>query len=322
MYLLDKLQEMDSINEELYNEDSFINRRNKKMVILENEYLKVEIATMGAEIQRIFNKEEEVDYLWNGNAEFWNGRAPVLFPIVGRLNDNQYTHDGKTFEMNQHGFARKEDWTAEETTATKAVFVLKENEDTKEKYPFDFILKTIYTLSERSVKIDYVVENRFDKTMPYSLGSHPAFNVPIGGKGMFEDYSLTMEPALSLEMMEMGPAPYRSGKKKPLDELKNGILELKRDLFQESMLIDTKSAIETVTLSSDKTKHGVRLHISEFPYLCLWTKEEAEAPFLCIEPFHGIPDVFGEVEELSEKEGILLLDPNETNELSYTIELF
>lgn len=292
------------------------------MVILENEYLKIEIATMGAEIQRIFNKKAELDYLWDGNPEFWNGRSPVLFPIVGRLNNNQYTHNGTTFEMMQHGFARKEDWKIEETTDSKAVFVLKENENTKKQYPFHFILKATYMLSNYSITIDYSVENTSETRMPYSLGAHPAFNVPLGEKGVFEDYSLSIEPALSLERMEINPGPYRSGKKQPLNELENGTLTLKRELFQGSMLIDTQSAIETVTLSSDKTKHGVRLHMSGFPYLCLWTKEETEAPFLCIEPFDGIADIFGEVGELSDKEGIHLLDPNEKKHHSYKIELF
>ena len=292
------------------------------MITLENEFLKVEIAKQGAEMQRIFGKEEKIDYLWDGQEEFWNGRAPVLFPIVGRLNHNRFLSNGKEFEMNQHGFARKQEWEVEETSLTQATFILKPTDELKQSYPFDFVLKATYSLNGHSVKVDYAVENNSAEMMPYSLGSHPAFHVPLNGEGTFEDYQLTIEPPMDLEKLEIGTIPYINGEKKPFDKFEEGTMKLKRDLFQESMILDTKSTIETVTLSSNQSKHGVRLYIAEFPYLCLWSKEGTEAPFLCIEPFNGLPDVYGEVGELSEKKGILSLAPSEIKHHTYTIELF
>lgn len=292
------------------------------MIYLENDLLEVEISETGAEVQRIFQKSEKIDYLWDGDPQYWSGHAPVLFPIVGRLNENSYLHKGKQFELPQHGFARRMEWRLEEAAQEQAVFVLSSNLETKKKYPFDFDLRAIYTLNENILQINYEVENRSEEIMPYSLGSHPAFRVPLNGEGEFDDYQVTFHPALPLQHFEIEPAPYLQGSQKPFEQLENGILKVKREWFQGSLLINTENKIETVTLTSPVEKHGVRLQVSEFPYLCFWTKEDTEAPFLCMEPFHGLPDVFGKVGELLEKKGIIPLEPGKKKKHTYTIEIF
>lgn len=289
------------------------------MICLENDLLHIKISNVGAEIQCIYHKREKIDYLWGGNPHYWSGHAPVLFPIVGRLNENRYFHKGQAYELPQHGFARRMEWEVEEAESSKAVFVLKANKETKEKYPFEFLLRAIYSLQENTLKISYSVQNFSQETMPYSLGSHPSFNVPLKNEGEFGDYQITFEPPLDLEYFEMDTAPYLSGTKRPLQQLKNGNLPMKRELFQGSLLIDTESAIETVTLTSPD-HHGIRLDVSQFPFVCFWTKEETEAHFLCIEPFHGLPDIFGEPGEISEKKGILLLEPKEEKIHTYKMD--
>ena len=68
------------------------------MISLENDTLKVEINTHGAELCAIYHKETQLEYLWNGNPTYWKRHAPVLFPIVGKLKENQCVIDGKTYE--------------------------------------------------------------------------------------------------------------------------------------------------------------------------------------------------------------------------------
>ena len=53
------------------------------MITLENDFIKVDIAGKGAELQGLFSKETKIEYLWNGDSAFWGKHSPVLFPIVG-----------------------------------------------------------------------------------------------------------------------------------------------------------------------------------------------------------------------------------------------
>ena len=292
------------------------------MLKLENEYLLIEIATKGAELQKIYNKKEHFDYLWNGNTDFWGSHAPNLFPIIGRLNDYKYIKDGKTYELPQHGFAKDFEFELAESSDIKAVFVLKSTDKMKAMYPYDFSLIIRYDLEGPELKTTYQVTNESAETMPFSVGGHPAFNIPMNGEGTYDDYTLTIHPEKEVSYFESNPVPYRSGSKKPFKDMKNGVLTMNHETFRDGLIIIDEPTIETVTLASPNNKHGVTLDISEFPYLCLWTKEQMDAPFICIEPFYGLPDIIGEIGTLEEKEGIILLNTGEEKEVAFTITTF
>lgn len=293
------------------------------MVTLENEQLIVTISEKGAELQSIRHKQGGFDYLWQGAPGYWSKHAPNLFPVVGRLNDNKHIKDGKVYEMNQHGFARDLVFEVGEVTEQEAAFILRANEETRSRYPYDFKFIIQYRLDGNRLENIYKVENLSRETMPYSLGGHPAFNLPFNGEGAYEDYTITFQPAPErLEYYEMDPAPYMSGRKLPLEALKEGRLPIDRSLFGAGLVIDAAGNFQEATLSSPKAQHGVTLHMGDFPYLCLWTEEGVEAPFLCVEAFHGMADVAGEAGDLADKVGINLLAPNTRNEHNFTLEFF
>lgn len=294
----------------------------EKVLKLEDEQLLVEIAIQGAELQKIYNKKENFDYLWNGNPDFWGSHAPNLFPIIGRLNDYKYKKDGQKYELPQHGFAKDFEFEVEESSDKKAVFVLKSNEETKAMYPYHFSLAIIYSLEGSELKVAYKVENNSTETMPFSIGGHPAFNIPMNGEGTYDDYTLTINPKKEVNYFESDPVPYRSGNKKTFKDMENGVLKMNHETFRDGLIIIDEPTLETVTLASPDNKYGVTLDVSDFPYLCLWTKEQMDAPFICIEPFYGLPDVVGEIGTLEEKEGIILLEANEQKEVAFTIATF
>lgn len=293
------------------------------MVILENEQLAVTISEKGAELQSIQHKKANFDYLWQGAPGYWSKHAPNLFPIVGRLNESKYQKDGEFYEMNQPGFARDLVFEKGKVTEDEAVFLLHDSEETQRRYPYQFTLMIGYRLEGNRVTVTYRVENHSDGVMPYSLGGHPAFNLPLNGEGSYEDYRITLQPKpVNLAYYEMDPPPYMSGRKLPLAALHEGEIPIRRELFGAGLVIDVEGAVEQVTLSSPKAKHGVTLHIREFPYLCLWTEEGVEAPFICVEPFHGMADEAGKAGSLEEKRGINLLSAKESREHRFTLELF
>ncbi len=69
---------------------------------------------------------------------YWSGRAPLLFPIVGRLMDDRYRLDGSEYPLPQHGFARRQPFALVDAAADRARFRLVDNDETRAVYPFAF----------------------------------------------------------------------------------------------------------------------------------------------------------------------------------------
>ena len=156
---------------------------------IENERLRVTLKSFGGEPISIYGKATACEYLWQGDAAYWAGQAPVLFPICGRLLDGYYTYEGKRYEMNLHGFARKMEMAVEEKTDTSITFRLTDNEESRRQYPFSFVYRVRYTLSGDTLEVAYSVENTDEKTLIFAFGAHPGFNVPLGND-KFTDYKI------------------------------------------------------------------------------------------------------------------------------------
>ena len=148
-------------------------------VFLENDKLKVKVNLHGAELRSIYGKENELEYLWNADAKFWNRSSPVLFPFVGSLKNKKYTHDGKEYAMGQHGFARDMDFTMISQSEDEVWFAVKDTEETYAKYPFHFELEVGYRLEGKELTVMWKVKNVNDSDMHFSIGAHPAFFCPV-----------------------------------------------------------------------------------------------------------------------------------------------
>ena len=106
---------------------------------------------------------------------YWKRHFPVLFPIVGKLKQNKTIINGRTYEMNQHGFARDMEFQELEKNDQVHKYVLKSNSQTLEKFPFKFELYVTYTINENKLITEYKVINKDEKKMIFGLGGHPAF---------------------------------------------------------------------------------------------------------------------------------------------------
>ena len=147
---------------------------------IENDYLTVQINDAGAELHSIVNKENGVEYLWQGNPDIWYGQSPVLFPFIGRLLDDKYRYNGKEYTMQKHGFARKRTFESVSCAGSEAVFVLRSDDTTRPSYPFEFELYVKFTLKGKTLQATHTVVNKTDGEMYLSLGGHPGFNCAIG----------------------------------------------------------------------------------------------------------------------------------------------
>ncbi|EHT7467130.1 aldose 1-epimerase family protein [Listeria monocytogenes] len=287
------------------------------MIKLENEVLLVEMKTAGAELTRIFHKDTGLEYLWNADSKFWGRHSPVLFPIVGRLVEDTYLVDGKPYHLGQHGFARDRDFQVVEQTEKSVRFELDADEDSLAVYPYKFKLSIIYTIEKNTVAVSYEVENTDNKRIYFSIGAHPAFNLPLTDGTTFEDYYLDFGTEENLETLCL-EGPYRSGEiKKVVDEAAR-YLPLNYDLFKNDALIFEALKQKEMTIKSDKTPHFVKVSFPEFPFVGVWTAK-AGTPFLCIEPWYGIADGAGESVELRDKAGIEHLEPEAVFASEYEI---
>jgi len=289
------------------------------MVHLKNDFLEVAIDTKGAEVKKIYHRPFQLDYLWNGDAAYWNRTAPILFPIVGKVKDNTYTYKDQPYHLSQHGFARDKEFILESSTTTEAVFSLSSNPETLTVYPFEFKLYLTYTLSESSLTVAYKVMQVGESELLFSIGAHPAFLCPLEPGLSFEDYQLTFEKEENVERLLLGPSGV-SKKTEKVFKPGSKIIPLNYDLFETKDAIIFKSLNSTsMTLSSTKASHGLHFNFAGFPYMGIWTKP---GPFLCIEPWFGIADAEDVDGKLEHKEGIIRLTTGEVFQAAYSMDFF
>lgn len=289
------------------------------VLMIENECLKVSFSELGGELTSIQNQEDNIEYLWQGNPEFWGRQAPVLFPNVGRLKDDSYRYEGVTYYLGQHGFARDQRFTVKEHTATRIAFSLLSNEESRKVYPFEFELILSYELVGNQLICSYHVENTGKGPMYFSIGGHPAFNVPLGNQGNFEDYFLRFAPKKSRLVLPL-KGPYIDLANKTLGQT-NTDIALTRALFKNDAIVYETVGTNSYSIKSDKTPHSVTVSYDNMPYVGIWSPYPLEAPFVCIEPWCGVADTVEATGELTEKLGINHLASQEIFKNQYTIEI-
>lgn len=276
---------------------------------IENAAAILEVKTQAAEITSFYDKEKQIEHMWQGDPKFWAGRNPILFPMVGSTWTKDYQIDGKTYKMGNHGFARHSDFTVESVSEDTIVLSLSDNEETRAQYPFEFKLTVTYQLCGKKVTITYRIDNLSARMMPFSFGLHPAFNCPMAPGERFSDYRI--EFACPEEASKDN-----KGRTMPLIDGRS--IPLSYELFDQiPTLLFEHAHSPYVTLTNDS--NFVRVSVAGYRWLAFWTKPEA--PYLCIEPWHGHGDFEETHVPFEEREGTIQLRPNGSFTTSYTIEI-
>ena len=161
------------------------------MHTIENEELRVMISDHGAELSGIFDKKNNREILWNADPKYWKRHAPVLFPNVGRLYKDTCLIGGETYTSGQHGFARDMEFICVEETETSVTHLLEATDATKKAWPYEFQLYITHTLNGRDLTVAWKVVNKDQETMYFTIGAHPAFNVPVLQDTVQSRYHLT-----------------------------------------------------------------------------------------------------------------------------------
>ena len=252
--------------------------------------------------------------LWVVDDAFWNRVAPVLFPIVGRLKDDRYIHNGDTFEMKQHGFARDAVFECLKQSENSVLFQLNSNKATLQAFPFCFTLQIRYTLNEGGLTVEQTVTNTSDaSSMPFSLGAHPGFHTPH----KTERYSIQID-GLEEPVRHLIKDGVYTGETEILRTHSGNRIALCDALFESDAIVFKQSGISSICILEDNIPL-VKLSVETVaPYWGVWKKPGA--PFLCLEPWWGIADHTNASGIITEKEGMMHLNPGASQTFTYKME--
>jgi len=288
------------------------------METIQNKNIKITIKDIGAELSSIVSLKNNKEYLWRGDAKFWSGQAPILFPFVGKLKEDHFIANEKVYSQKQHGFFRKSNEVKLiKNTETKLTYSIKHSERTLEVYPYKFQFNTSYELIGNKIIIDHFIKNLGDDILYFSIGEHPAFNCSLIDPNQSYDQSTLLFDKNETE------ATWNLNKEGLFDNTTTEILkntskiELNTNSFKKDALVFKNLKSNTVTLSNKKEGPLVTVEFKDFSYLGIWSKPNA--PFVCIEPWLGIADSHDTNQKIEDKEAIIHLAPKGNYSASYSI---
>ena len=282
---------------------------------LRNDRLEAEVSPLGAELVALRDSRGR-DFLWDGDPAYWKGRAPLLFPIVGKVPDDRLRVAGKTYPMRQHGLARLSTFDLVESDGASCHFRLDADEASRELYPFAFRLDVRYALAGAALTIEATVANRGEGTMPCSFGFHPALRWPLPGAGTKARHEIVFAEPEDAPVRRLGdgllrPEPFPT-------PIAGRHLALSEELFVDDVLIlDQLRSRDLVYRAADGP--SVRLRFPAMPHLGLWSKRGAG--FLCIEPWQGYAAPAGFADELAAKPGVVTIEPGAARAFAMSLEI-
>ena len=272
--------------------------------------LKIDSKKEGAELTSIIYNGKE---MLHQAKEFWNRHAPVLFPIVGQIKNGETLINGKTYKMGQHGFARDMEFEELEKSERLHRYVLKSNEETLKKFPFDFELYITYTINDDELKVKYKVINNDNKEMIFGIGGHPAFICDYSS-GNYEIEFDNNETNIRFLELENGLISNRDGK----NILRENKIQLEKDTFiNDAIILKNVKSNKVNLINKKENKKVLEFDFTGFKYLAFWSKVGAN--FICIEPWMNTADKIDSDGNFKNKEDILKLKPKENFKCRYKI---
>ncbi|MBQ8149469.1 MAG: aldose 1-epimerase family protein [Clostridia bacterium] len=291
------------------------------MIILEYKGALMEIAELGAEMRR-FRSKDGVERIWSGDPAVWKSTAPVLFPTINLLKNGVVTIEGKEWAVPKHGFAKYQMFKVTDQGDDYVTLTLTENAETKAVYPFDFALSVTHRFTEGGFETRYVVENHTGRKMPFVIGGHPGFTCPMAEGEQFTDY------VLRFEKEEDGRHLLCDADHLICGEETSHLGEDRRTLtlrYEEFDRLDTYIFAglnsRSVELVHKEHGHGLRVSFPEMEVLAVWTMPGKSAPYLCIEPWQGLPPLADESGLFEDKPYHITLGAGECYTCGYRMEV-
>lgn len=286
---------------------------------IKNDKFTAKVDTLGAQIISLEDAQGR-ELLWTGDPAYWREHAPVLFPIVGALRENRTEIKGQWFEMARHGFAKHKEFALERKGEREIFLRLRADEETKKAYPFSFSLTVEYALADDGFSTFFTVENTGEEPLPFAIGGHPGFNLPLEEGAEFEDYTLCFEQEEDQQCptvrMDTGLLDYEA----PGFALKGREIPLRHSLFYRDALVFSGLNSHKASIVNKKTGRGIEMDFSGFPMLGVWSAQN-DGPYVCLEPWTGCATLTTESDKFTEKKGMLCLSPGEKTERRFIVRV-
>lgn len=275
---------------------------------IESESFVVQLTSKGAELKRLFSRKWNKELLWSGDESVWGRSAPHLFPIVGKLKDDQYELRGKTYKLSQHGFSRDMEFSLVSQSTSRVELSLSATGETFKSYPFCFKMNIIYELVSNKLEITYKIINDDRQEIYFSVGAHPGFLTAD-----LRDYTLKFErDEKQFFRLKDGLVDFEN----PF-VLNAKTLNLTKELFSSDALIFEQTTSKYIDLINQKEDQVIRLNFDS-PYFGIWGK--GNVPFVCLEPWFGVGDTCNHDKNFLTKKGLVTLPQNEEFMFKYSIE--
>ena len=297
-----------------------------EIISISSNSLTASIDTMGAQLMSL--RKGESEYLWQGDSNWWPRRAPILFPIVGVLkNGNAESAEG-TVTLARHGLARLNQFEVVEQSVFSVTLQLKSTEETRKVYPYDFELKLIFSVAGDTLTQTYEVTNPANVVLPFTLGAHPAFNIPIPGveAASLDQYHLLFTRSWTSygpSITDEGLCDYTTPQKLIVD---SDTLPLSWELIDREKTITLEDVPDRrITLATNveasSEAHGIQIDFEGFDYLGIWSAAPG-CPFVALEPWCGIADTVDCDGIFEHKPGIISLEPGQNIAKTLNIRVF
>lgn len=290
------------------------------MIEISNNQLAVTISPIGAEVQSIKDVNTQCEYLWHGDAQWWSGHSPILFPIVGGLWNGTCRVDGQELHISKHGFVRRAPWRVVCVEADKAVFEFVSTVGTFAIFPYAFRLTATYSLDDRKLRAEFCVENLGGSPFCFQLGGHPAIALPNWDDAQPLDGYLRLEgnPTHVLRAGEQGcleldtfPVPLNA----------DGLVPLTVDTFSHEALIFDNHQVSAATVLTPSGQPVARVE-STAPVWLFWSPQGVHTPFVCLEPWYGLCDHQSFCGDITERPYINTVNGHATWMGGYGIEIY
>ncbi len=281
---------------------------------IKSDKLSVTVDTFGAQVMSI-KSADGFEYLWQGG-EWWPDRCPVLFPTCGNCPTRKYTYRGKEYKLPIHGIAMYREFTLEQKSDTRLVFVLRSDNDTLAQYPFDFEFCVEVYVDGNELFVNLLPTNTGDKTLPYMAGWHPGFN--LRGDYAIGEYAVDFGTYESLDWYPIPPGGPVAFASKP-HALDGGKYYLNEEeiYYNDTMIFENYP--KTLALLDGTGEPWIKMEVSDnLKFFCIWKEASAEARFVCLEPWSNIFNSDGSTEDF-EKKKMQSLAPGESGKYSYRV---
>ncbi|MFV0343562.1 MAG: aldose 1-epimerase family protein [Anaerocolumna sp.] len=289
------------------------------LIVIENENVKGTVDTFGGEL--IGLTDGNIDYLWSGDEKFWIGRSPHLFPVIGTLKNNELATENQIYNIGKHGFLRNCKFSIYKKTNDSVILYFKCNEETRKMYPYDFTFYVTHSLTQKGVVTSYKVVNEDNKDIFFNLGGHVGVKCPLLLGETFGDYEINFsKPLTNGVYFPEDDDPIKRESIVPFFH-DCSRFHLSHDYFSKGPMIIDGIEAKSLILKSNKSSIGIKFTYEDFPVLALWTFGNKKAPYICLEPWHGLPAMEDDHKEFSKKIYIIKLKPGESKRITYKIDI-